>query len=79
MGQGRKEGKKEGGLSTGTVLIEESEDKDHYISLYKRCSVYTVEIIGIAKTIQKFEEEKSIGYIIIFSDSKSAIQGIAMI
>lgn len=43
MGQGRKEGD----LSTGTVLIEEGEDKDHYISLYERCSVYTEEIIGI--------------------------------
>lgn len=66
--------KKEGKKSTGVGIVEEGKDQGYYISINRRCIVYTTEIIGIAKALQICEEENEDGDIVIFSDSKSAIQ-----
>lgn len=39
----------------GAAFIFEEEDKDFYLNMNKRSSIFTAEVVVIAKAIQKYE------------------------
>lgn len=67
----------EEGMSTGTAFIEEEAEEGFYFNICKRSSVFTAEILAIAKTLHKWEEKEENKNIIIYSDLKSSITAIS--
>lgn len=67
----------EEGKATGAAVYEETGDTGIVVSLHTKCSIFTAEMVTINLALRRAVENKSInGDIIIFSDSKSALQNM---
>lgn len=69
--------KKNKGKATGAAFIFEEEDEGYYLSLNKRSSIFTAEVVAIAKGLKKYKKKGNRKEnILILSDSMSAIRNI---
>lgn len=59
--------KNERGISTGAAFVEDTEE-GYYISINKRNTLFTAEVLAIAKALQKWESKRKIENIILYSD-----------
>lgn len=56
------------------VIVEEEQEEGFYVSMDNRCSVHIAEMFAIAKAIQKnYNVNKDL---IVYSDAKSAVEGL---
>lgn len=62
--------------STEAAMVEEGEEERNFISINKRCLIYTVEATAIAKAIQKWVNKENQNNLAIFSDSRSVLQRV---
>lgn len=64
------------GKLTGAAFVEENTEEGYYVSINKRCIVFTVQVLAIAKALQKWENTGQKKNIIICSDFKNEILAI---
>lgn len=57
-----------------TAIVEEEQEEGFYVSMDKRCSVHIAETFAIAKAIQKNNNVNK--DLIVYSDAKSAVEGL---
>lgn len=46
------------GKATGAAFIFEEEDEGYYLSLNKRSSIFTAEVVAIAKGLKKYKKKR---------------------
>lgn len=62
--------KKNKGKATGAAFIFEEEDEGYYLSLNKKSSIFTAEVVTIAKGLKKYKKKEVEKNILILSDSE---------
>lgn len=68
--------KTEQGRSTGIGIIVKGEEEGFQLSINKRCSVYSAELLGIELALGIVKDRGTTGNVLILSDSKSAVETI---
>lgn len=67
----------EGGMSTGVGIIIQGSEEGFQISINKKCSVFTAELLGIELALGLVIEERVAGEdILVLTDSRSAVESI---
>lgn len=72
------ESKTKDGRVVGVAMVQEGEEEGHYISMDKRCTIFTAEACAIVKAIQKWTIDKDKGKenLLIMSDALSVVKKI---